>query len=68
MKHYILGILLLAASLAFAQAEPDSEAVPGEQASPEESTEQTQPAEQTAPISRHSSQAPPPDDESCART
>lgn len=49
MKHYILGILLLAASLAFAQAEPDSEAVPGEQASPEESTEQTQPAEQTAP-------------------
>jgi hypothetical protein len=49
MKHYILGILLLAASLAFAQAEPDSEAVPGEQASLEESTEQTQPAEQTAP-------------------
>ena len=46
MKYRILGILLLTASLAFAQQEPEAEAGPSEQAT---LAEQATPAEQAAP-------------------
>ena len=58
MKHYILGILLLATSLAFAQVEPEAETIsteqtaPIEQAAPEESAvtqEQAEPSDLAAP-------------------